>query len=42
LETDWNPYTPWERLPKWVRALLWTMFIIALAWAILTIAGDQG
>jgi hypothetical protein len=42
MEPDWNPYTPWERLPKWVRGLLWTLFILVLVWVILSIAGDQG
>jgi hypothetical protein len=42
LEPDWNPYTRWERLPKWVRGLLWALFIAALVWVILSVAGDQG
>jgi hypothetical protein len=42
LEPDWNPYTPWERLPKWVRGLLWALFIAVLFWVILSVAGDQG
>jgi hypothetical protein len=41
LEPDWNPYTPWERLPKWARGLIWVLFIIVLRWVILSVA-DQG
>jgi hypothetical protein len=42
LEPDWNPYTRWERLPKWARGLIWALFITVLVWVILSVAGDQG
>jgi hypothetical protein len=38
LEPDWNPYTRWERLPKWVRGLLWALFIAVVVWVILSVA----
>jgi hypothetical protein len=42
LEPDRNPYTRWERLPKWARGLIWALFITAVVWVILSVAGDQG
>jgi hypothetical protein len=42
LEPDWNPYTRWERLPKWARGLIWALFITVLVWLVLSVAGDQG
>ena len=36
--THWDPYTPWERLPKWARALLLALIVAVLLWLIFTLA----
>ena len=37
--THWDPYTPWERLPKWARALLLAVIVSVLLWLIFALAG---
>ena len=37
--THWDPYTPWERLPKWARVLLLGLIVAVLLWLIFTLAG---
>jgi hypothetical protein len=37
--SDWQPYTPWERLPKWARAVLMALIVAALLWLIFTATG---
>jgi hypothetical protein len=27
-----DPYTPWERLPKWARVLLAALIVAVLVW----------
>jgi hypothetical protein len=36
--THWDPYTPWERLPKWARAPLLALIVALLLWLIFTLA----
>jgi len=36
--THWDPYTPWERLPKWARVLLIALIVAVLLWLIFTLA----
>jgi hypothetical protein len=36
--THWDPYTPWERLPKWARVLLGALIVALLVWLIDTLA----
>jgi hypothetical protein len=35
--SDWQPYTPWERLPKWARAVLMALIVLVLLWLIFTV-----
>ena len=36
--THWDPYTPWERLPKWARVLLGALIVVVLVWMMYVIA----
>jgi hypothetical protein len=36
--SHWDPYTPWERLPKWARVLLMALIVAVLLWLIFTLA----
>jgi hypothetical protein len=36
--THWDPYTPWERLPKLARVLLIALIVAVLLWLIFTLA----
>ena len=35
--SHWDPYTPWERLPKWARVVLMAVIVAVLLWLIFTL-----